>query len=228
MIAKRIKRAAVAARGRTPRLSRYRSNLIGLASASAKPMYPSGRTKYTAPRFTPAWSIVGRHGNMWQGSPLPLQTSPSSGAGSPYTCTCQSSAVSGAKLSVRSAEGSDAGTIHGRRSPPLSWPAWPSLKLLERGQAAPANRLQENKARPPSAPQSRRDETDVSRTTLSTTEREHPIGGHARGVPCPASTEELGASAWRPSRLYSGPCRTLPEPRWAGLSQRSRSFARAR
>src|SRR3954453_1837693 len=35
-------------------------------------MYPSGRTKYIAPRFTPAWSILGRHGNVWQGSPLPL------------------------------------------------------------------------------------------------------------------------------------------------------------
>src|SRR5690242_14550212 len=47
-------RSAVAARGRTPRLSRYCSNLVGLASVSAKLMYPSGRTKYTAPRFTPA------------------------------------------------------------------------------------------------------------------------------------------------------------------------------
>src|SRR3954467_2859174 len=72
MIAKLDQRSAVVARGRTPRLSRYRSNLIGLASASAKPMYPSGRTKYTAPRFTPAWSILGRHGNVWQGTPLPL------------------------------------------------------------------------------------------------------------------------------------------------------------
>ena len=91
----------------------------------------------------------------------------------------------------------------------------PPLTACRRTQLAPL-RLREAAVR-----------TDVSRTTLSTTKREYPIGGHARGVPVrlPRGAGRVGLSA---EQALLGSIRTLPEPRWAGLSPRSRSFARAR
>jgi len=79
-------------------------------SVPAYATYPSGRTRYNAPRSNPAASTASDHGNPHNGNPA-------AGASPPYTCTCQSSDASGAKLSTPSPP------AHGSRSPPSTEPA---------------------------------------------------------------------------------------------------------
>jgi hypothetical protein len=97
----------------------------------------------------------------------------------------------------------------------------------ERGQAAFANRLQENEGRPSSAPQSGGENRCVQNDRERTS---HRMSRQRRTRPPPWRAGRVGLSA---EQALLGSIRTLPEPRWAGLSQghdpsRGRAAARNR
>ena len=108
--------------------SRYDLSAPAPSCSSARPMYPSGRTRYMASRWSPARRHSSRQWNTCSGSDRSLQTACISRVASPYTWTCQSSDASGAKLSLPF----KAEATHGSRSPPCTAPARPSLMLLPR------------------------------------------------------------------------------------------------